>query len=255
MNCLTTTYRPTGVLKIGHISNKLPKYFLSPHLYLILSTSDGSSLMILGVTGFIGSGKDTIADYLCTFHGFQRLSFAASLKDAVSSVFGWDRELLEGTTKSSREWREQVDEWWSDRLGMEVTPRRVLQYWGTEVCRNGFHQDIWVASVENKLRSSDDNIVITDARFQNELRSIKSVGGTTIRVHRGPEPVWYEAAINYNKGPDGNMCWALGKAVLDRNHVHASEYSSVGLKYDYHLDNNETLHVLYKKVDDILSLL
>ncbi len=108
--------------------------------------------MIIGVTGFIGSGKDTIADYLTTFHGFKRVSFAASLKDAVSAVFGWDRELLEGSTKSSREWREQKDVWWSERLKMEITPRWVLQYWGTDVLRNHFHTDIWVASVENKLR-------------------------------------------------------------------------------------------------------
>ena len=51
--------------------------------------------MILGVTGLIGSGKDTIADYLVTEHGFKRVSFAASLKDAVAAVFGWDREMLE----------------------------------------------------------------------------------------------------------------------------------------------------------------
>ena len=49
--------------------------------------------MILGVTGFIGSGKDTVADYLCTFHGYKRISFAASLKDAIASIFGWDREI------------------------------------------------------------------------------------------------------------------------------------------------------------------
>jgi len=57
--------------------------------------------MILGVTGLIGSGKDTIADYLVTTHGFKRVSFAASLKDAVSTVFGWDREMLEGTLKQA----------------------------------------------------------------------------------------------------------------------------------------------------------
>ena len=111
--------------------------------------------MIIGITGFIGSGKDTIADYLVTFHGYKRISFAGTLKDAVSSVFGWDRELLEGTTATSRKWREQVDPWWAERLNMpELTPRWILQYWGTEVCRNGFHNDIWVASVENQLRKA-----------------------------------------------------------------------------------------------------
>ena len=102
--------------------------------------------MIIGICGFIGAGKDTAADYLVNFHGFRRDSFAATLKDAVAAVFGWDRELLEGRTKEAREWREQVDPWWSQRLGMPaLTPRWVLQYWGTEVGRNAFHTDIWIA--------------------------------------------------------------------------------------------------------------
>ena len=74
--------------------------------------------MIIGVCGFIGSGKDTIADYLVNFHGFRRESFASTLKDAVSQVFGWDRTMLEGRTKQAREWREQVDPWWAERLNM-----------------------------------------------------------------------------------------------------------------------------------------
>jgi len=209
--------------------------------------------MILGVTGLIGSGKDTIADYLCTFHGFKRLSFAASLKDAVSSVFGWDRELLEGTTKSSREWREQKDLWWSERLNMEVTPRWVLQYWGTEVCRVGFHEDIWVASVENKLRNATDNIIITDCRFFNEVKAIKRVGGITCRVERGMRPEWYEDAVNLNKGPS-QIGWAIAKDRLVRLNVHASEYSSVGLDYDYHLDNNGSIDKLHKQIESIINL-
>ena len=209
--------------------------------------------MILGVTGFIGSGKDTVADYLCTFHGYKRISFAASLKDAIASIFGWDRELLEGTTKSSREWREQIDPWWSERLGKEITPRYILQYWGTEVCRNGFHPDIWVASVENKLRKSTDNIVITDCRFANEIAAIKNAGGVVCRIERGPNPDWYNHALNLNKGPT-QIGWAIAKAKLNELHVHASEYSSVGLNYDHYLNNNGSIDDLHQQIKSIINL-
>jgi len=210
--------------------------------------------MILGVTGFIGSGKDTVADYLCTFHGFKRVSFAASLKDAVAAVFGWDRELLEGSTKTSREWREQQDDWWTNRLGMTITPRWVLQYWGTDVLRNHFHTDIWVASVENKLRQSKDNIVITDCRFANEVTAIKNVGGTTMRISRGSKPEWYDAAVSFNKGEWGNMTWALSREELRKQGVHASEYSSVGLDYDFYIDNDGTIDDLHQKIKSIVNL-
>jgi len=145
--------------------------------------------ILIGVVGLIGAGKDTIADYLVNVHGFRRDSFAATLKDAVSAVFGWDRDQLEGRSRHSREWREQLDPWWSERLDRDVTPRLMLQIWGTEVCRRGFHDDIWIASLENKLRSTQDDVVISDCRFPNEIESIRRQGGQVIRVIRGQDPV------------------------------------------------------------------
>jgi len=209
--------------------------------------------MIIGICGFIGSGKDTIADYLVNSHEFRRESFANTLKDAVSKVFGWDRELLEGRTKQAREWREQVDPWWAERLDTPtLTPRWVLQYWGTEVCRKGFHDDIWIASLENKLRNSTDHIVISDCRFPNEIKSIRNAGGLVVRVIRGPEPEWYQDAINYNEGQK-NMSWALSRSYLEKLKIHASETAWVGTKFDAVLDNNGTLDELFSQVQQLMQ--
>jgi len=209
----------------------------------------GDIKMIIGICGFIGSGKDTVADYLVNVHGFRRESFANTLKDAVAAVFGWDRVMLEGRTKEAREWREQVDPWWSQRLDMpNLTPRWVLQYWGTEVCRRGFHDDIWIASVENKLRTSKDNIVISDCRFPNEIVSIKNAGGSIVRVDRGMQPHWHSIAIQANKGVESAIRW------LKQENIHASETAWVGTKFDYILDNNSTLDALFNQVESAVHL-
>jgi hypothetical protein len=208
--------------------------------------------MIIGVCGFIGSGKDTVADYLTNFHGFRRESFANSLKDAVAHVFGWDRTMLEGRTKQAREWREQVDPWWAERLGIPtLTPRWVLQYWGTEVCRRAFHDDIWIASLENKLRNSKDDIVISDCRFPNEIKSIKDAGGIVVRVVRGPEPEWYQDAIDMNAG-DRCITYMTAKVRMQKLGIHASETAWVGTKFDLVLDNNATIDDLFAQVKSLV---
>ena len=210
--------------------------------------------MIIGICGLIGSGKDTIADYLQNIHQFRRESFAHALKDAVAQVFGWDRELLEGRTKESRAWREEVDPWWAERLKMpNLTPRYVLQVWGTEVARKSFHDDIWIASLENKLRKTKDDVVISDCRFPNEIKSIRSAGGIVIRVVRGPEPVWYDAALSVNRGPNGNITWATSKRILENARVHASETAWIGTKFNAVIDNNaDGLDNLYIQIKDLV---
>lgn len=209
--------------------------------------------MIIGVCGFIGSGKDTVADYLVNVHEFRKESFASTLKDAVSQVFGWDRTLLEGRTKQSREWRDQIDSWWSKRLNIpHLTPRFVLQHWGTNVLRQHFHDDIWIASLENKLRNSSDDIVISDCRFPNEIQGIKSNGGIVVRVCRGPDPSWFDHAKNFMSGPR-NYGWALSRQFLKDTGVHPSEYSWIATSFDQIFDNNRTLDDLYKQVNDLVQ--
>jgi hypothetical protein len=209
--------------------------------------------MIIGVCGLIGAGKDTIADYLVNIHQFRRESFANTLKDAVSAVFGWDRELLEGRTKHSRAWREQVDPWWAERLNMpDLTPRWVLQYWGTEVVRRGFHDATWIASLENKLRKTTDDVVISDCRFPNEISAIKQAGGMVIRVHRGPDPEWYLLAESVNAGPT-NISWSLSKDQLSKYNIHASETAWVGTEFDAVIDNNSTMDHLFAQINDLVQ--
>ena len=203
--------------------------------------------MIIGICGFIGSGKDTIADYLVNVRQFRRMSFAGTLKDAVSAVFGWDRELLEGRTRESRIWREQRDEWWSQRLGRDITPRQVLQQWGTEVGRQAYHDEIWVASLENRLRNSQNNVVITDCRFPNEIQAIRRAQGLVIRVRRGPEPVWYDLAVAANRGD-----W-VAREQVNSLLVHASETAWVGTEFDAVIDNNHSFDSTFRQVESVLT--
>ena len=203
--------------------------------------------MIIGICGFIGSGKDTVADFLVNFHEFRRESFASTLKDSVAAVFGWDRTLLEGRTAEAREWREQVDPWWAERLDMPtLTPRWVLQYWGTEVCRKSFHDDIWIASLENKLRNSKDNIVISDCRFPNEIEAIKKANGVIVWVQRGALPEWYDDAVSANQGNN------IGINAMKLRKIHASEWAWLGSEFDHVIDNNGTIDDLFKQAQSLV---
>ena len=113
----------------------------------------------VAVCGFSGSGKDTIGACLINEFNFKKDSFASPLKDVCSIIFDWPRYLLEGDTQESRSWREIEDKWWAENLNMPgLCPRKALQLVGTEGLREGFHNDVWVLSLENRFRKQNNNI-------------------------------------------------------------------------------------------------
>lgn len=205
---------------------------------------------IVGILGFINGGKGTIASCLVNNYNFRQDSFASSLKDACANIFDWPRHLLEGDTKESRDWREEGDAWWSDKLGIpNFTPRYALQYVGTDILRNNFNEDLWFLTLQNRIRKNpDQHVVISDVRFPNEIKFIQEQGGTLIRVKRGPDPVWYETAIMANKGN------SIAKEVMDKTYssAHFSEWAWVGSTIHYEINNDTTLESLEIQLKEIM---
>lgn len=194
--------------------------------------------MILGITGLIGSGKGTVSDILVENYNFTKISFADALKDAVSIMFGWSRELLEGDTEESRIWREQPDLFWSREMERTITPRIVLQQVATEAMRNNFFDGIWVTIVKKKiLENVETKWVIPDVRFPNEIKMIKDIGGQVWRIKRGQDPNWFEI---YRK---------TGIEPLD---VHQSEWKWALTDFDQEIENNETILELKEKIKSLI---
>ncbi len=200
-------------------------------------------MSVIAICGFQGAGKDTLADILIDKYGYTRLSFAGAVKDVASVIFSWDREMLEGRTKEAREKREIIDEWWATRLNIpHLTPRWVLQNFGTDLFRNHFHQDIWVSTVEKKIlnMTKDKRVVITDCRFPNEIQTIKKLGGKVIHIHRGELPIWF------NDFRDG-IC-------EPPQNLHSSEWTWIqNTEFDLTINNSGTLSDLNKYVEYFLK--
>ena len=208
--------------------------------------------LLVSFSGFKGSGKDTAALLMRSKMPFESLSFAAPLKEALAAMFGWPRELLDGTTLESRAWRETPDIYWSDQFGHTVTPRFVLQHFGTDVVRQHMLDNFWIAAVQKQIENSSSNIILTDARFPNELDMVRKLGGITVRIKRGEEPWWYQPSARLNRLPR----W-LAKVVLlfwpKLRQVHISERAWIGYPFDFEIENNGSLADLEQKIELLLQ--
>lgn len=187
--------------------------------------------MIIGLCGYIGSGKDTCASLLETHHQFQKMAFASSIKDIIALLFGWNREHLEGTSVESREWREQVDPWWTEQLGRAVSPRLMLQIIGTEMFRNCLSPHFWTTVLKRRIQESDArDIVISDCRFPEEVELIRSLGGVVVCVQRQSVP------------PHQDLAYA-----------HSSEQHIASILPDATIDNSKDLDYLKHQLDTLVQ--
>jgi hypothetical protein len=201
--------------------------------------------MIIGICGLIGSGKGTVADILVD-QGFKKVSFADKLKDGVSTIFGWDRAMLEGDTDESREWREQRDDFWSNETKMEVTPRLVLQLFGTDCMRNGFDDGVWVSLLKKTILENPGNYVIPDVRFENEINMIRDIGGEIWWTKRGDNPEWWSKAV---------LDTQTGSNFMADEDIHPSEWkwANTNDRFDEIIYNESSLDDLRYRVLDLLG--
>jgi len=199
---------------------------------------------IIGICGFIGSGKGTVGDILVEEYGYTKLSYADRLKDVAATLFEWDRDLIEGDTVEGRKWRNEPDEWWTNELGYELTPRLVMQRVGTDCLRKGLDDRIWTLIVKQTLQANPDkNYVIPDVRFYNERDLVREMGGQVWRVKQGNDPDWVTGAISDNRY---DTRW-----MEDHPEIHESEWRwlDYASEFERTIPNDSGIEELKAEVD------
>lgn len=169
--------------------------------------------MLFGLAGEAESGKDTFADVLVDHHKYTKLSFAKNLKEMCKSVFDlsdydvYDTkgketpfeipvELVPGDLVQIAKWiKEETSNVRVSPIGLSVSihqcwelqkvtfksPRELLQFIGTEVCRDCWSENYHIDVVKAEMEGLSD-VVVADARFANEREKIKEWGGFNIKV-------------------------------------------------------------------------
>ena len=200
--------------------------------------------MIIGLSGYAGAGKDTVADILVEEYGFVKVAFADKLKEfaynvnPIIDVDPWQDEWEPSNFGADEVFLRNV----VDSVGWDEAKRRfpgvrqALQNIGVGA-RETFGEDFWVDQVADHIEATPGsfisgavNWVIPDVRFPNEARYIQSwrQAGAVVRVNR--EGV---AAVN--------------------NHV--SEHALDGWEFDGVIDNSASRDELARNVDLMLDSL
>ena len=130
---------------------------------------------IIGITGKMGCGKDTVAEFIkCAFAHTEIIPFAKPLKDMMIEYFGMTHDDV-----YTQKGKESFNPFWG------MTNREALQKVGTECFRNNFHPDTWLKLMELNIRKSNAKvIVVPDVRFEKEFELLRNLGGATIKIIR-----------------------------------------------------------------------
>lgn len=129
--------------------------------------------MIVGLSGYARTGKDTVAGILIEHYGFERRAFADVLRQSIYRL----NPMTGNTVRVAN----LVDEYGWEVAKANPEVRRLLQVMGTEVGRELFGADVWV---KQAMKDLPERTVFTDLRFPNEATAIRKRGGTVWRVSR-----------------------------------------------------------------------
>jgi hypothetical protein len=177
--------------------------------------------VLIGLTGFARTGKDTTADFMTTDFGFTKFSFADPMREALVRL---DPTIHVGGHPTSLASAVNLMGW-EELKGASSDVRPLLQRFGTEVGRNMFGQNFWV-DLALKSIADVNKAVFADVRFKNEADAIKAAGGIVIRITR-PE-----------YGPANS---------------HISELEMVDYPVDFTINNSSNLFALKNEVNSIIN--
>lgn len=181
--------------------------------------------MIIGLTGYAQTGKDTVAKSLKLRGGFYRIAFADKLKELA---YRMDLEYFHDDTVYYLSDRVDLHGW--DVAKQHPPVREHLQRLGVSV-RDTMGDDSWIRATFATLighMEAGHNVVFTDVRFLNECEFVKSQGGVIVRVTR-PNVT----AVN--------------------NHI--SDMGIDNLPVDHVISNDKSKNELGNKVTDLLRKL
>jgi uncharacterized protein (DUF2132 family) len=131
--------------------------------------------MIIGLSGYAQSGKDTVAQILVDQYGFERIAFADAIRELSSEI---NPHIEKGIRLN-----EFVDEYGWDVAKQKPEIREFLQKLGVG-CRKVINESVWISVAMNKMNNYKKNFVITDVRFKNEVTAVVQMGGAVWRVNR-----------------------------------------------------------------------